>query len=86
MNTSYSITTKYQVTIPKEIRQKIGLHKNDKIEFVEDSGKVYLKKAPTIKDVAKITSRKAAQFRSKPATEEEIAGARSKFIRRLWKG
>ena len=36
------VTSKGQVTIPIEIRKKLGIKKGDKILFVEESGRVYM--------------------------------------------
>ena len=36
------VTYKGQITIPKEIREKLGLKTGDKILFIEDSGRIYL--------------------------------------------
>ena len=36
------VTSKGQITIPKEIREKLGLKTGDKILFIEDSGRIYL--------------------------------------------
>jgi AbrB family looped-hinge helix DNA binding protein len=36
------VTSKGQVTIPVEIRRKLGIKNGDKILFVEDAGKVYM--------------------------------------------
>lgn len=41
------ITTKGQVTIPKAVRERLGLRPGDEIEFVEDNGGVRLKKRVT---------------------------------------
>lgn len=38
------ITTKGQVTIPIEIREKHGLWPNTEVEFIERNGQVYIKK------------------------------------------
>jgi antitoxin PrlF len=38
------ITSKWQVTIPKEIRDKMGLRKGERILFDEKDGIVFLKK------------------------------------------
>ncbi len=38
------ITYKYQITIPKKFREKHNLKEGDTIMFVEEDGKVYLKK------------------------------------------
>jgi len=36
------VTTKGQVTIPREIREKLGITPADEIDFVEEKGRVYL--------------------------------------------
>ena len=36
------VTSKGQITIPIEIRKKLGINKGDKILFVEESGRVYM--------------------------------------------
>ncbi len=42
------ITTKGQVTIPKDVRERLGLRPGDEIEFVEDrSGFRVQKRVPT---------------------------------------
>ena len=39
------VTSKGQVTIPIEIRKKLGIKNGDKILFVEESGRIYIKAA-----------------------------------------
>ena len=36
------VTSKGQVTIPIEIRKKLGIKSGDKILFVEESGRIYM--------------------------------------------
>jgi AbrB family looped-hinge helix DNA binding protein len=36
------VTSKGQITIPVEIRRKLGVKNGDKILFVEESGRVYM--------------------------------------------
>lgn len=48
-----TLTSKGQVTIPKEIRDELGLRPHDKIRFFIVDGKVGLEKAfPSLEDVA----------------------------------
>ena len=48
-----SLTSKGQVTIPKAIRDELGLRPFDKIRFILEDGEVRLKKAyPSLEDVA----------------------------------
>lgn len=44
-----SITTKGQVTIPKEIREKLELKEGDKIIFVIEADQATIRKAPVEK-------------------------------------
>jgi antitoxin PrlF len=37
------VTSKGQITIPIEIRKKLGIKNGDKILFVEESGRIYMK-------------------------------------------
>ena len=43
-----SISTKGQVTIPKKIREKLGIKEGDIIEFIEENGLVYLQRKRSI--------------------------------------
>ena len=36
------VTTKGQVTIPKHIRERLGITPNSEVDFVEENGRVYL--------------------------------------------
>lgn len=45
-----TITTKGQVTIPKEIRERLGLRSGDKVIFVTEEDKVVIKSAKTLLD------------------------------------
>jgi len=36
------ITSKGQVTIPVDVRKKLGVKKGDKILFIEEAGKIYI--------------------------------------------
>jgi AbrB family looped-hinge helix DNA binding protein len=80
MDNSYSLTTKHQVTIPKKVRQALGLSSHDRLQFVQRGEKVYIEKAPRIEDVAKEMREKFRKSGLKPATDEDIKQAREKFI------
>jgi AbrB family looped-hinge helix DNA binding protein len=43
------ITSKGQVTVPAEIRRKLGLRQGDKVEFRENSGETVITRAPQTK-------------------------------------
>ena len=36
------MTSKGQVTIPVEIRKKLGIKNGDKVLFIEDAGRIYM--------------------------------------------
>lgn len=36
------VTSKGQITIPVEIRKKLGIKNGDKILFIEEAGKIYM--------------------------------------------
>ncbi len=42
------ITSKGQITIPKEIREKLRLFNGDKVFFVEEKGKIYFENASQV--------------------------------------
>jgi len=42
------ITSKNQITIPKEIRERLGVGEGDKLAFVEVDGEILIKKAELI--------------------------------------
>ncbi len=42
--TKTKVTTKGQVTIPKDVRQRLGLRPGDELEFVEEDGVFKLRK------------------------------------------
>jgi len=39
------VTRKFQVTIPKVVRERLGITENDMIVFIEVNGKIYIRKA-----------------------------------------
>jgi len=42
------VTSKGQITIPRDIREKMNLKKGDKILFFEDNGKYFLQNSASI--------------------------------------
>lgn len=64
-----TITSKGQITIPKDIRKLLDLNSGDKIDFVvEDSGEVRI--VPVIKDVKVLRGIVARP--KKPVTVDEM--------------
>ncbi|MEX2275041.1 MAG: AbrB/MazE/SpoVT family DNA-binding domain-containing protein [Actinomycetota bacterium] len=41
------ISEKGQVTVPKGLRERFGLRPGTEVEFVEEEGRIVLRKAPT---------------------------------------
>lgn len=48
--TTATMTSKGQVTVPKEVRDRLGIQQGDKIEFVVEDGKTILKKAQPVEN------------------------------------
>jgi len=46
-----TVTTKGQVTIPKAIRDLLGIQPNDKVDFKMESGRVVIKPVKTLRDL-----------------------------------
>jgi AbrB family looped-hinge helix DNA binding protein len=43
-----TITYKFQVTIPKKVRDRIKLKEGDSLTFIEEDGRVYLGKSTEV--------------------------------------
>ena len=53
------VTTKGQVTIPREVREALGIVPESEIDFIEENGRFYLTK----RDQLKTKKKKFARFR-----------------------
>ncbi len=70
--TTATMTTKGQVTIPLDVRQRLGLDAGDRIEFVElESGEYAIK--PAIGDVRSLKG--LLRKPSRPVTVEDMDNA-----------
>ncbi len=47
----FTITSKGQVTIPKNIRERLNVRPNDRVDFVQDKGRIFLVAVKTLKDL-----------------------------------
>lgn len=66
-----SITSKGQVTLPKEFRDKLGLGKPGKARIsLNDRGQVVIDKPPTLADTRKLLARPAG---NEPLSKREAA-------------
>ncbi len=43
MGAKATITSKGQITLPKEVRNRFGLKTGDSVEFIEEEGRVWIK-------------------------------------------
>lgn len=82
MAKSYSITSKYQVTIPKQIRDQLKLTGKDKVYFSRRGRDIILKKASSLEEVAKMMQAdlKRRGF-NKTVSDEEMKQARDIFYK-----
>ncbi|MGI2026840.1 AbrB/MazE/SpoVT family DNA-binding domain-containing protein [Endozoicomonas acroporae] len=66
------VTIKGQVTIPREVREALGVVPGSEIDFIEENGRFYLAKRDQLK-----TKKKFARFRgiaSAQMSTDEIMG------------
>ncbi len=52
MSRATTLTSKGQVTIPKEVREKLGLQPHDRITFVVEDGYATLRRLPRLEEIA----------------------------------
>jgi len=50
MTYSSTLTSKGQITIPKEIRVRLGLHEGEKVDFISEGGEIIIRPAKTTED------------------------------------
>lgn len=67
-----TITSKGQITIPKEIRDLLNLHPGDRIDFIVENGRIYVQ--PTDVDVRSLSGLLYKPER-KPVSLEEMDAA-----------
>lgn len=69
-----TMTSKGQLTIPKQVRDRLGLHAGDRIEFVEEGDVVMLRKRTfSLDDLGGMLSQYAGD---KPIDRDDIEAAR----------
>ena len=71
-----TITSKGQITIPKEVRERLGVEAGDRLEFVEEEKGVYKVVAAT-KDVRHLKGIVAKPRRAVPVEEMNRAVRRA---------
>jgi AbrB family looped-hinge helix DNA binding protein len=80
-----TVTSKFQVTIPKEIREILDVKEGDKLIFtINDKGEVVIKKAVIVAldELSALISQKA---KSQGYTEEKLEEDISKAKEEAWK-
>jgi antitoxin PrlF len=73
-----TVTSKGQVTIPKEIRDLLHIHTNDKVDFVVDGDRVLLAPVKTLLDL-----RGAVPAKGQGDFDRERARAKAAVARRV---
>ena len=82
MNTSYSITSKYQVTLPKSIRENLNITDQHRVVFEQRGDEVIIKKVPTLDEIAAEMSEKFRKSGRKPVTIEQMKEARDTYYQK----
>jgi bifunctional DNA-binding transcriptional regulator/antitoxin component of YhaV-PrlF toxin-antitoxin module len=74
MNYTYSITSKGQITIPKEFRERLGLDKVGKATLqVNDKNEIVITIPKDLREVRHILSKPS--FKDSPSEKEKTIGA-----------
>jgi AbrB family looped-hinge helix DNA binding protein len=66
------LTSKGQITIPKQIRNKLKLKEGDKVFFIEEKGKIYFQNSSQIALVEFQDEMKGQAVKSKFNSEEDV--------------
>ena len=64
------VTIKGQVTIPKDVREKLGIQPQSEVEFVEEQGRVFLVKKEAGKRDKRRFTRLRGSATARMSTEE----------------
>lgn len=77
---SSSVTTKGQVTIPVELREKLGIKPGDRVGFIEDGDRIVLQRQETAIEAVFgiVKARKSATLEQ---MEDAIAAGRNRHAR-----
>ena len=67
------VTSKGQITIPQNLREKYGINQNTEVEFYEENGKIYIKKRSNKKNIMKRYDRFRGIATVKMTTDEIMA-------------
>ena len=76
MPPSSTISTKGQITVPLEIRRRLGLREGDRVEFVVDNGQTILRPARSSENPFEKYIGKLPAFESAQAINDWVADMR----------
>lgn len=79
MTKSMSITQKYQVTLPKEIRSVLKISSSDSVIFHEKNGRIFIEKAPSLTDIQEKAKTLMKKRNINRVSDAEMKDARNIF-------
>jgi len=83
METSNILTSKGTTTIPKYVRDKLGLKPGNRVRFVETKQGTYIiKKDPTLADVQAMNAKLVSKSTKRPTREEISDGMAQQAVER----
>ena len=88
MNARAKVTSKGQITLPKEVRERLNIKEGDEVEFFEEGGRTWIwPRNVSIMDLAGILHRpgmKALSIEEMEAAVMDAASEDDEQIRREW--
>lgn len=78
------ITTRGQITIPAEIRKKLGVRDGDKVIFIEENGRIIMENAAMIALKNAQTAFKGEAERLGLKTEQDVIDMVKEVRRETW--
>jgi AbrB family looped-hinge helix DNA binding protein len=78
MKITCSITSKFQITIPKEARDKLGISNHDRVRFKTVNNQLIVERVPTMEEVADSIATDLKK-RNVDAANQDIKNARYAF-------
>ncbi len=83
MNSSYGITSKFQITIPKKIRDELNLTDKDRFSFERRGDDIVLRKVKSFEEVSKMLQDDLKRRKwNKVVTQEDMDNARDTFYKK----
>lgn len=79
MAKAMSITSRYQVTVPKEVRDKLAISSDDALVFSIKDGRVFVEKAPSLQDIQKRAQKLMKKHGVAKVSDEDMGRAREIF-------